>query len=210
VFGLTAVWQIINKWVPQSARRCHLSFQSMAKILLLYSTTDGHTLAICRRLAEVIEGHGHDVALVPVADADTLGLDEFDKIIIGASIRYGRHSSLVLDFVRRNRRLLDARPSGFFSVSVVARKPGRNTPDTNPYLRKFLRQTKWRPRYLAVFAGRIDYPRYGPLDRMIIRLIMWITRGPTDPASTVDFTDWHAVESFGHRIAAADDGSARR
>jgi menaquinone-dependent protoporphyrinogen oxidase len=182
----------------------------MAKILLLYSTTDGHTLAICRRMAEVMELHGHEVALLPVADAGALNLGDFDKIVIGARVRYGRHSPLVLDFVRRNRATLDGRPSGFFSVSVVARKPGRDTPDTNPYLRKFLRQTNWRPRYLAVFAGRIDYPRYGPLDRMIIRLIMWITRGPTAPDSVVDFTDWPAVESFGHRIAAADDGSARR
>jgi menaquinone-dependent protoporphyrinogen oxidase len=182
----------------------------MAKTLLVYSTTDGHTLAICQRLREVIEAHGHEVALVPIADADTLNLDEFDKIVIGARIRYGRHSPLVLDFVRRHRVTLDGRPSGFFSVSVVARKPGRNTPETNPYLRRFLHQTAWRPHYLAVFAGRIDYPRYGPLDRMIIRLIMWITRGPTAPDSVVDFTDWQAVESFGRRIAAADDGSAMR
>jgi menaquinone-dependent protoporphyrinogen oxidase len=182
----------------------------MANILLLYSTTDGHTLAICRRLGEVIEAHGHEAALVSIADADTLNLDEFDKIVIGARIRYGRHSPLVLDFVRRHRATLDGRPSGFFSVSVVARKPGRNTSETNPYLRRFLHQTTWRPRYLAVFAGRIDYPRYGPLDRMIIRLIMWITRGPTAPDSVVDFTDWPAVESFGRQIAAADDDSARR
>jgi menaquinone-dependent protoporphyrinogen oxidase len=181
----------------------------MAKILLLYSTTDGHTLAISRRLREVIEAHGHEVALVAIGDAGAPNLSEFDKIIIGARIRYGRHSPLVLDFVRRHRVTLESRPSGFFSVSVVARKPGRDTPDTNPYLRKFLRRTAWRPRYLAVFAGRIDYPRYGPLDRMIIRLIMWITRGPTDPDSAVDFTDWPAVESFGRRIAADDNPGSR-
>jgi menaquinone-dependent protoporphyrinogen oxidase len=178
----------------------------MAKILLLYSTTDGHTLTISQHLRQVIESHGHEVGVMAIANASTVDLAPFDKILIGARIRYGRHSPLVHDFVHRHRAALESKPSGFFSVSVVARKPGRNTPETNPYLRTFLRQTSWRPRYLAVFAGRIDYPSYDRLDRMIIRLIMWITHGPTNPASVVEFTDWQAVEAFGQRIAAADDG----
>jgi len=33
----------------------------MAKILLLYSTTDGHTVKICNRLQQVIEQHAHQV-----------------------------------------------------------------------------------------------------------------------------------------------------
>jgi len=173
----------------------------MAKILLLYSTTDGHTLTISQRLRQVIEAHGHEVRLLAIDAAGAIDLAAFDKIVIGARIRYGRHSPLVIDFVRRHRAALESRPCGFFSVSVVARKPNRNTPQTNPYLQKFLRITAWRPRYQAVFAGRIAYPSYGRLDRMIIRLIMWITHGPTKPDAVVEFTDWQAVEAFGRAIA---------
>ena len=89
----------------------------------------------------------------------------------------------------------------FFSVSVVARKSAKNQPHTNPYVRKLLRRIAWRPRAVGVFAGKIDYPRYGPLDRMIIRFIMWLTGGPTDPNAVVEFTDWSQVEAFGSRIA---------
>lgn len=85
---------------------------------------------------------------------------------------------------------------------VVARKPGKDQPHTNPYCRKFLRQIAWKPKAAAVFAGKIDYPKYGPLDRFMIRLIMWMTKGPTDPAAVVDFTDWRRVEDFGRMIAA--------
>jgi menaquinone-dependent protoporphyrinogen oxidase len=177
----------------------------MAKVLQLYSTTDGHTLTISRRLRRVMELHGDEVVLMALGEAGVMDLAPFDKIVIGASIRYGRHSPLVLDFVRRHRAALASKPSGFFSVSVVARKPGKNTPETNPYLRTFLRQASWQPRYIAVFAGRIDYPSYGRMDRLIIRLIMWITHGPTDPSSVVEFTDWNAVDAFAHRIALAED-----
>ncbi len=50
---------------------------------------------------------------------------------------------------------------------LVARKPEKNTPETNPYLKKFLKQISWQPMELAVFAGRIDYKKKsfpGPAD----------------------------------------------
>lgn len=172
----------------------------MANILITYATTDGHTEKICRRLKEIVEQEGHKVTLLSVTDTDALDLHPFDKIVIGASIRYGRHGPLIVDFINRNRQLLDSKPNAFFSVNVVARKPEKNRPETNPYLQKFLKRISWRPRELAVFAGRIDYPSYRFLDRQMIRLIMWMTNGPTDPQAVVEFTDWQQVEAFGRLI----------
>ena len=173
-----------------------------SRILILYSTTDGHTRKICERLQQVLEGEGHRVTLVSVGDEPGVDLRPFDKIVLGASIRYGRHRPYVIEFVNAHRRVLESKPSAFFSVNVVARKPGKDTPATNPYVRKFLRQISWRPRELAVFAGKIDYPKYGFWDRQIIRFIMWITQGPTDPRTVVEFTDWRQVEAFGRIVGA--------
>lgn len=176
----------------------------MARILLLYSTTDGHTLKICGRLQQVIERQGHAVTLVAIDTAAGVDLPAFDAIVIGASIRYGHHGKTVVDFIERHTALLDSKPNAFFSVNIVARKPNKNQPDTNPYLRKFLRRIRWRPKLLAVFAGKLDYPRYRFFDRWMIRLIMWMTKGPTDPTAVIEFTDWMQVEAFGRRIAAVD------
>ncbi len=173
----------------------------MANILIIYSTTDGHTLEICQRLRQVIEQQGQQAALVPITESGEVDLQAFDKIVLGASIRYGKHSPLVLDFIKKHGRVLDAKPNAFFSVSVVARKPDKNQPDTNPYCKKFLRQISWKPKQMAVFAGKIDYPRYKRFDRFMIRLIMWMTKGPTDPKAVVDFTDWRQVEAFGRLLA---------
>ncbi|HCE08967.1 MAG TPA: menaquinone-dependent protoporphyrinogen IX dehydrogenase [Oxalobacteraceae bacterium] len=172
----------------------------MAKILLLYSTTDGHTLKICNRLQQVIEQQAHQVTLAPVKDSRDIDLDSFDKIVIGASIRYGKHNPLVVDFVNRNAQVLECKSNAFFSVNIVARKPEKNRPDTNPYMQEFLRQISWHPKELAVFAGKLDYPRYGFLDRLMIRFIMLLTKGPTDPKLVVDFTDWRQVEAFGQSV----------
>ncbi len=175
---------------------------SSPRILILYSTIDGHTVTIGQRLQGQLEASGATVSLREIAVCDETTLQAADFTVIGASIRYGRHRPAVLAFMRRHRALLEGR-SAFFSVNVVARKPAKNTPETNPYCRKFLARLGWRPPLLAVFAGRIDYPRCGPLDRWAIRFIMWLTKGPTDPHGVFEFTDWAAVDAFGARLVAA-------
>ena len=172
----------------------------MSKILVVYSTTDGHTLRICERLQQVMAQQGHAVTVVPLAQADTLDLPGFDKIVIGASIRYGKHQPAVKQFIERHQALLESKGNAFFTVNIVARKPEKNQPDTNPYLIKFLRTLSWQPKLLGVFAGKLDYPRYRFVDRFMIRLIMLMTNGPTDPKAVIEFTDWQQVEAFGQRV----------
>jgi len=173
----------------------------MANILIIYSTTDGHTRSICNRLKQVTEAQGHSVEVLWMSENADVDLQRFDKIVIGASIRYGKHQPQVADFIQQNQAFLEHKPSAFFSVNVVARKPEKNRPETNPYLQKFLKQIAWQPKTLAVFAGKIDYPSYAFVDKQMIRFIMWMTKGPTDPTATIEFTDWDKVEAFGRTIA---------
>ena len=175
--------------------------RAMANILIVYSTTDGHTRLICERLRQIVEHDGHSVVLVNVHNAADIDPGSHDKLVVGASIRYGKHAREVYDFIEAHQDTLGNKPNAFFSVNVVARKPEKRTPETNPYVRKFLGQIPWQPREIAVFAGKIDYPKYRFFDRMMIRLIMWMTGGPTDPKAVVEYTDWQQVENFGRRIA---------
>lgn len=172
----------------------------MSNIVLIYSTTDGQTLKICQRLQELLSTPEQQVTLVSLAEVGTLELATFDTIVIGASIRYGRHRPQVKTFIECHQALLESKANAFFSVNVVARKPAKSQPQTNPYLKKFLKQISWQPRHLAVFAGKLDYPSYTAIDRLVIRLIMWVTRGPTDPTAVVEFTDWQQVAEFAGTI----------
>ena len=47
---------------------------------------------------------------------------QFDKIVVGASIRYGKYSKRIYDFVKVNQQLLESKPKAFSSVNVVTRK----------------------------------------------------------------------------------------
>ena len=173
----------------------------MAHILIVYSTVDGQTRKICERLRDVVEADGQRVTLLPIEETSGTDPSSFDKIVVGASIRYGKHRPSVFEFARVHASALDQKPNAFFSVNIVARKPEKNRPETNPYMQKFLRRTPWCPTTLEVFAGRLDYPRYRFLDRLMIRFIMWMTDGPTDPSTVVEYTDWKQVEAFGLRVA---------
>lgn len=172
----------------------------MSNILIVYSTTDGQTRKICLRIKNLIEYQNNKVTLISIDDESTVDLGIFDKIIVGASIRYGKHSPKIYSFIEKNSQVLAAKPNAFFSVSLVARKDGKNTPETNPYLKKFLKDISWNPSNLAVFAGKLDYQIYSFWDRLIIRMIMSITKGPTDTKAKVEYTDWNQVEEFGHLV----------
>jgi menaquinone-dependent protoporphyrinogen oxidase len=178
----------------------------MASILILYSTTDGQTRRIGERIQALLAAQQHDITLHNLLEADrqlgAAGLAPFDKVVIGASIRYGKHQPAVFDFVNRHTAMLAVKPGAFFTVNVVARKPAKNAPDTNPYMKKFLSQVPWQPATLGVFAGKINYPIYSFGDRQVIRFIMWMTNGPTRADAVVEFTDWQLVEHFAREIGA--------
>jgi len=168
--------------------------------LLTYSTTDGQTIKICERSKQVLEQAGLAVTLLPLAEANELDLNSFARIVIGASIRYGKHQPQVAAFIAKHQAVLESKPNAFFTVNIVARKPNKNRPENNPYLIKYLKTISWKPQLLDVFAGKLNYPIYGPLDRLMIRFIMLITKGPTDPKTVIEFTDWSRVEAFAKAV----------
>lgn len=169
----------------------------MHQNLIIYSSTDGQTIKICKRIMSIIG----DCKIVSIDEAKNENLSKYEKVIVGASIRYGKHKPELYEYITENcDHLIDINAS-FFSVNVVARKPEKNTPLTNPYVQKFLSISQWHPSLIGVFAGKIDYPRYGVLDKFMIRLIMWITKGPTDTKNVYEFTNWDDVDSFAKKIS---------
>ena len=167
--------------------------------LIIFSTTDGHTKKICEKIANFLNNETPP-KIVSLNEATKLNLSEFQRIIIGASIRYGKHSKELYEFIKLNKSILDIKDSIFFSVNVVARKNEKNTPETNPYIKKFLKISNWSPKQIAVFSGKVDYPKYGFLDKYIIKLIMFITKGPTDTTQSYEFTDWSKVDDFAKKL----------
>ncbi|MFO7673199.1 MAG: menaquinone-dependent protoporphyrinogen IX dehydrogenase [Lutibacter sp.] len=166
------------------------------KIGIIYSTVDGQTLKICNKLKEVLQQNNQEVDLISIDDF-TGDINKYNKLVIGASIRYGVHNPKIIEFIKTNKTVLDSIKTAFFSVNLVARKPEKSDPDTNPYVVKFFKTIDWKPTVVKVFAGKLDYKKYSYFDRKMIQLIMWMTKGPTNIDAEIEYTNWEKVNEFG-------------
>ena len=77
----------------------------MKKTAVIYSSTDGHTVKICEKIIEIIKNKSM-VSLFSIEEADSLDLESFDFILVGASIRYGNHKASLFRFIKRNLDVL--------------------------------------------------------------------------------------------------------
>ncbi|QIZ52836.1 menaquinone-dependent protoporphyrinogen IX dehydrogenase [Dickeya zeae] len=165
------------------------------KALILFSSRDGQTRAIASYIANNLKGTLEcDVA--NILSAHEVDLDKYDRVMIGASVRYGHFHPALEKFIRQHLALLQRKPSAFFSVNLTARKPEKRSLQTNAYTRKFLLRSPWQPDLGAVFAGALRYPRYRWFDRVMIQLIMRMTGGETDSTKEIEYTDWEQVARF--------------
>ncbi len=169
---------------------------------LFYATRDGQSRRIAERIAarladEKIRATPYNLALGLPAAAD---LARASLVVLIASVRYGRHLPDAVQLLALYRGLEAPPPLALASVNLTARKPGKDTVEGNVYIRKLIARQSLKPALAAVFAGRLDYPAYRWPDKQIIRFIMFLTGGPTDPRTTVEYTAWPAVDAFAARI----------
>jgi len=174
----------------------------MPNTLVVYATTDGQTRKISERIATVLRDNGVDGTLIDIGQAKNVDLTDCDCLIAGASVRYGKHDPRMARFLENNRATIERIPNAFFSVNLIARKPDKRNLEGNKYLRKFLDEIAFEPNHLEIIAGRLDYPAYKFLDRVMIQVIMKMTGGPSDGKSIVEYTDWDQVDRFAERMAS--------
>ncbi|ART82415.1 protoporphyrinogen oxidase [Oceanisphaera profunda] len=171
----------------------------MEKLLILYSSRNGQT----KKIIDAMQGEfsGYEVELADLHGPLRKNLSKYDKVLIGASIRYGKFHPDLYHFINIHSEQLAAADASFFCVCLTARKPEKANPSNNAYVKQFLAQSRWRPRTIGVFAGALQYSQYTWWQTRIIQLIMKMTGGSTDTSQDIEFTDWNKVQEFAQRIA---------
>tara|TARA_R110001583_G_scaffold6499_3_gene32861 strand:+ start:6825 stop:7406 length:582 start_codon:yes stop_codon:yes gene_type:complete len=169
------------------------------KTLVLYSSVDGQTLKIINHIKQSLSG---DVSVFNIDENPQLDFSLYQKVLVGASIRYGNFRPNIIKFVNQHKAQLDALPNAFFVVCLTARKPEKAIPENNAYMKKFDQISKWQPQLKGVFAGALLYSRYNWWQTLLIQLIMKMTGGSTDKTQDIELTDWQKVDSFSQDFAA--------
>jgi len=175
---------------------------------LFYASHDGHTRRIAEHIAARLEGLKVVVRPHNLAESIPAAASLSGTVVLVAAIRYGRHLPAALRFLESYSRLANRPALVLLSVNLTARKPNKQSPEGSVYLRKTIRKYHLEPALAHAIAGRLDYPRYSWFDRQMIRFIMLLTGGPTDPSTTIEYTDWDQVDALAERIARIDGASS--
>ncbi len=167
----------------------------MKKALFLYSSTDGQTVKILNYIKERLSGQ-FECELVDLHSVGDIQWESYDRVLIGASIRYGHFHKALYKFIDKYQTALKNHSVAFFCVNLTARNPEKRIPENSTYMQKFAMKSPWQPKLQTVFAGALRYPRYGVFDRFMIKLIMTMTKGETDTTKEIEYTDWQQVAIF--------------
>ncbi len=170
---------------------------------LFYATRDGQSRRISERIAERlseqhIETLPKDLGVIqPSASI----LEKTDLVVMVAAIRYGKILPEARDFLAAYQKLATKPKLVFLVVNLTSRKPGKETPEGSVYIRKAIKQYELAPVFARAIPGRLEYQRYSWRDRQLIRFIMLMTGGPTDPKTSIEYTPWDVVDDIAHTIA---------
>src|SRR4051812_33974617 len=142
-------------------RERRLTMELMARILIAYSTYDGQTAAIARRMAQVLQAAGSTVSVRSIADPATeASLADSEVVLLGAAIRFGGHGAAVEAWVGDHLPDLASRSSAFFSVSLSAGGPGANPAQAGGYNASFVERAHCAPQPPPPLCGPVSYTRY--------------------------------------------------
>jgi menaquinone-dependent protoporphyrinogen oxidase len=174
----------------------------MSRVLVVYASHYGQTHTIAKRITDRLRDRGHEVELANVSDG-LYGVPpphDYDAVVIGSRVEFGKHAAPVLEYIRNHRSELKRIPTAFFSVSMsAAGKPAGSDP--NGYLAKTFSDCNWYPTESLAFGGALQYRRYNWLLRFVMKQISKQGGHTTDTSKNHYFTDFSAVADFTDRFA---------
>ncbi len=176
----------------------------MAKVVVVYGTTEGHTRRVAKRAAARLRAAGletevHDATALegPVVSAGLAG------VLIAASVHHRRHQAAVTHFIHTNLERLRQLPTAFISVSLTAALPDATYQDeARSYVNELLDATGWRPDATLRLAGALKYAEYDFFKRLLLGLLERRLGAGVVGGEDAEFTDWEALDRFVDAFAA--------
>ena len=168
----------------------------MPRILVVYGTTDGHTAKVAGAISETLHRTGA-VVDVHAASDPAPAPDDYDAIVVAASVHAGRYQKPVEKWVRAHAAALGRKPAAFVSVCLgVLQHDEKVQRDLRAILDRFVQATGWRPTVAKFVAGALPYTHYGWLRRLVMRRIVAKAGGDTDTSRDFEYTDWNDLSHF--------------
>lgn len=163
------------------------------KIMIVYSTTEGHTRTIADFLEEEAGKLGHKAGLFN-ATVKPPTPDGYDAVVIAASVHAGKYQTSIEHYVREYHRKLNELPVIFLSVSLTAASDDEASwKELKEETEEFMLSTGLKADHTEYVAGALLYTKYDFFKRFIMRSINKKSGGDTDTTQDHVYTDWDQV-----------------
>ena len=144
----------------------------MPRLLVLFGTTDGHTAKVADFLGRELRALGATVDVIDAATGSPKAQD-YDGVIVAASVHIGDYQRPVVKWVRAHAPALGVVPTAFLSVCLGILETGvKPRQELLRIMRRFLDRAGWRPTITKMVAGALPWTRYGWLKRVMMKRIV--------------------------------------
>jgi len=182
----------------------------MTRILVLYGTTDGHTLKVATAIADTLRAQVGDTDVVNAA-VNPPRADGYDAVIVAASVHAGGYQSSLLAWVKENAAALNQRPTAFVSVCLAVLQDDPNVQgQVAETIERFVKTTKWKPTLRKAVAGALLYRKYNWIKRWTMKRIVAKAGGDVDTSRNYEYTDWNDLRAFVAKFGALVRGYVER
>src|SRR5215813_2267069 len=145
----------------------------MARVVVVFGTTDGQTARIARQVTDVLRSEQHSVDLYDTrAAVPSCPIEGVDAAVVAGSVRMGKFQRALVAFTREHREALAGIPTAFLAVSLSAARD--NAPaqrEVRKTVARFIQETGFTPGIVLPVAGALLYTRYGFFIRLVMRFI---------------------------------------
>lgn len=179
------------------------------QILVLYSTSEGHTAKIAKVLADVFESLGNEVVLTQTSDPGYCDPGTFDAAVLCAPIHVGWYPSEFVQFIKDWKSSLSEVPTALVTSSLMSASPDeKDREKAEQFPVDLMSETGWTPGQIYNVSGSLNYPEYDVIKRWVMKRAAKSGNFPVDTDTEYDFTDWEALRAFANEFLSSIDVKA--
>lgn len=174
----------------------------MAKILVCYATTQGHTARLAARAVERLTAKGHTVELWNAAEPPP-SMQPPEGVLLMGSLHLGKHQDALARAAAAGAPLWAGKPVTFVSVSLAAgSKDAQEVAAAQEIAEAFLADAGLAGAGLQLAAGAVRDSELNWVTRWLMREILARHGVSPDPSGDTVFTDYAAFDGFVDAFAA--------
>ena len=166
--------------------------------MITYSSGYGTTREVSEEIGRIIAaGSSFNVTLRSIDEVE--GIDEYEAVIVGSSVRADRPLANVRDFFSRHRSQLPDKKVALFMVCLTANCSEGRERVKNDYIRQITdKYPDMKPVATEAFGGKIDFDRLNPVMQNLMRRVLEKTGLPTE--GSIDTRDWDFIRGWAGEV----------